>query len=136
VTPPRLPSSPMVVRQLGREDEALLAEAVRRFYQVPATEAAAFLRDPATATVAALDDGQVVGWAWGHRLARADGGSMLLLYELEVAETQRRRGVGRSLLQSFLELARREGHRKVWLVADTGNEAAAALYQSTGRPGR
>lgn len=57
---------------------------------------------------------------------------MLLLYEIEVGEAKRGEGIGRSLVEAFLELGRREGHRKMWLLTDEDNAAATSSYEVAG----
>lgn len=36
------------------------------------------------------------------------------------------------LVEAFLELGRREGHRKMWLLTDDDNAAAKSVYEETG----
>jgi ribosomal protein S18 acetylase RimI-like enzyme len=48
-----------------------------------------------------------------------------------VAAGQRGRGIGRRLLQAFIDLARRRGWRAVSLSVEDGNRAAS-LYRGAG----
>jgi ribosomal protein S18 acetylase RimI-like enzyme len=123
---------PHELLEVGVADEVLWATAVGMFRGVAHSQHHEFLADPATVAFLARSGDEVVGWAWGYRQLRADGNRMLLLYEIEVAEEHRRRGVGRSLLDGFLGVARREGHRKMWLITGEDNDPAKALYESTG----
>lgn len=91
-----------------------------------------FLPDPTTVAVVARSGNRVLGWAWGYRQIRPDGDTMLLLYELDVVDEERRKGIGTSLVEAFLELGQREGHRKMWVLTEVDNEAAIALYEATG----
>lgn len=122
----------MLIRQLGIDDAGLLDAAVRMFRGMEVADHGPFLADAATIAMVATEEGAVVGWVWGLRQRHVCGYSQVQLYEIEVAAPARRRGVGRALLTAFLELARREGHRKVWLFTDHGNTAAKALYGSSG----
>ena len=54
------------------------------------------------------------------------------LLDLVVDETQRRRGLGRSLLDALIADARKSGGRLVLLEARASNEPALALYRSAG----
>lgn len=110
----------------------LWAEAVALFRDVQHDCHDRFLSDPSTVAFVAHDEGQIVGWAWGYRMLRADGHSMLLLYEIEVIESERRKGVGGTLLDAFLDVGRREGHLKMWLLSDVNNQEAISLYEVTG----
>ncbi|MFF5096718.1 MULTISPECIES: GNAT family N-acetyltransferase [Actinosynnema] len=123
----------MPIRPLTPADHDLLDAAVRLFRDVEVADHTPFLADPATIALVALDDGgAVVGWAWGLRQRHAAGYSQVQLYEIGVDGGSRRRGVGRALLTAFRDLARAEGHRRMWLFTDEGNTAAKALYESEG----
>lgn len=116
---------------IGPGDHRIWAEAVALFHDVQHDRHHQFLSDPATVAFVARDGESVVGWAWGFRQLRADGDSMLLLYEIEVVESERGRGIGRELVNAFLDLGRSEGHRKVWLFTEADNHEAMALYEDT-----
>ncbi len=57
---------------------------------------------------------------------------MLYLHNLEVAESARRRGVGRELLRSFMKAGERLGAGKMFLTTGEANVAARRLYESMG----
>ncbi len=59
----------------------------------------------------------------------------MLLYELGVQESHRRRGIGRHLVQSLADLARRRSCRGMWVPIDAGDEPATATYRSAGAGG-
>jgi ribosomal protein S18 acetylase RimI-like enzyme len=122
----------MRIIELADNDEQLIAAAVAKFRRVEGIDHALFLRDPATVALVALEGAEVIGWAWGQRERHVCGYSQLLLYEIDVAEPARRRGVGRNLMSAILEIGRREGHAKVWLFTGSDNIAAKALYQAMG----
>jgi GNAT superfamily N-acetyltransferase len=122
----------MRVERLTVQDHALLDAAVRRFRGVVVKDHGPFLADPSTMAFVAVDDGEVIGWAWGLRQRHAAGYTQVQLYEIEVTETARRRGVGRALLTAFRDQAVREGHRRMWLFTDSDNHAAMALYEAEG----
>ncbi|WP_218824593.1 GNAT family N-acetyltransferase [Asanoa hainanensis] len=110
----------------------VLEEAIRRFVGV-ASGAARFVRSPGTVAFIAVDGHEVQGWCWGYVLARPDGASMLYLHNLEVAESHRRRGIGRRLLRSFMEAGAQLGAGKMFLITGEGNAPRAA---STSRWGQ
>lgn len=120
------------VVEIGPAEHRLWAETVAMFRGVQHDRHDRFVSDPATIAIVARDREKIAGWAWGYRLLRADGDSMLLLYEIEVVESERRKGVGRALLDAFLDIGRREGHGKMWLLTDVANEEARALYEAAG----
>jgi ribosomal protein S18 acetylase RimI-like enzyme len=57
---------------------------------------------------------------------------MMLMQQIDVLPERRREGVGRTLLDTFVALARSKGHQKMWLYTDAGNEAARRLYEGAG----
>lgn len=120
------------VVELGPGDHRLWTAAVAMFREVQHDRHHEFLSDPGTVAFVALDGESVVGWAWGFRQLRADGDSMLLLYEIEVVESERRKGIGRALVDAFLDLGRSEGCQKVWLFTEAANKDAVSLYEETG----
>ncbi|MEW5826705.1 MAG: GNAT family N-acetyltransferase [Candidatus Bipolaricaulota bacterium] len=125
----------MEVRRLG-VDDAPLAQAVWADVRNGDTSGDAFaqwLACDERLFVAALDAGRPVGFALGYVLERTDAlRRMVLLYEIEVAKAHRRRGVGRRLVEEVKAIARAYGAGKIWCVAEAGNQAARALYTSTG----
>lgn len=120
------------VRRVGVEEQEAWAEAVEMFRGAAHHRHGEFLDDPATVAFLAREGTEILGWAWGYRQLRPDGCSMLLLYEIEVTESRRREGIGRALLEAFLDVGRREGHQKMWLITGEDNEAAKSLYESAG----
>lgn len=97
----------------------------------PALEA--FLADDASYLFVAEVDGQAVGSLMGHRLRTPYAKQPhLLLYEIDVTPSWRRRGIGRRLVEAFLEEARAVGACGAWVVTNRSNAAAMALYRACG----
>ena len=91
------------------------------------------LADPRSLMLVAFDDEQPVGFVLAHELPRRHGDrSKLFVYEVDVAETHRRRGIGFQLLARLAELARERGIRVGFVLTDEDNAAANALYRSAG----
>lgn len=118
--------------EVGSDDHELWASAVDRFKGEGRVGDDGFLSDPTTVALVARAGTRVAGWAWGYRQIRPDGDTMLLLYELDVVTEERRKGIGTSLVEAFLELGQRGGHRRMWVLTEIDNEAATALYEATG----
>ena len=74
------------------------------------------------------DDEQPVGWLW---LAPA-GVDSLFVYDIEIDEPHRGRGLGRATMLAAEEVARAAGHRFVRLNVFGWNTGAQALYRSLG----
>lgn len=56
----------------------------------------------------------------------------MFLYELAVARSCRRRGVGRALIERLLADCRRRGFDEVFVFTSPGNRPAVGLYVATG----
>ncbi len=77
----------------------------------------------------AEEDGELAGFAYAHELPRVDGASSVFLYELEVGDRYRRRGIGRALVEAAKRLA---GDRGMFVLTDLDNEAAQRTYAAAG----
>ena len=73
----------------------------------------------------------LAGWLWWTRRARA-GVSFAFIIDLFVLPEHRRRGVAKALLEHFEEEAFRQGLLAAELSVFAGNDAAEALYASSG----
>lgn len=91
------------------------------------------LADPRTLMLVAFDAEKPVGFVLSYVLPRRHGdASTLFVYEVDVAETHRRRGIASALLARLAELARERGVRAGFVLTEPDNEAANALYRSVG----
>lgn len=93
-----------------------------------------FLADPRHHLVVADDDGVVVGMASALHYVHPDKPAELWINEVGVADSARRQGVGRHLMQALLDHGRSLGCRTAWVLTEPENVAARALY--AGRGGR
>lgn len=132
----------MSIRRADEADIARIArlfDAYRRFYGQPSdiARADAFLRERhargESALLLAERDGDAVGFTHLYplfssvRMARA-----WLLNDLFVADSARRQGVARALLDAAAEFARGEGAAGLMLETGRDNEPARALYRAAG----
>ena len=74
------------------------------------------------------DHNNIVGMAWGN--ITTDGSSWLGF--MGVIQSHRRRGIGRHLLNRFIEESRKRGTRKISLDTDPRLVPAIQLYESSG----
>ena len=118
----------MTIHRLGPDDEPRLQELCRRFKQRVPSDAEAIrllARDDIHVWVADVD-GELAGFAYAYVLLRIDGDTSVFLYELEVDERFRRRGLGRALAHQARALAERIGALKLWVDTSYDNDAAEA----------
>lgn len=59
-------------------------------------------------------------------------GDLAYLYDIEVLESQRRKGLGRNLMNKVLSHLKSIGIIELWLGTATDNIAGQALFSSTG----
>ena len=93
----------------------------------------ALLADPRTLMLVAFDADRPVGLVLAHELPRRHGvPAKLFLYELDVAESHRRRGIASALLARLAELARERCIPYGFVLTEPDNGPANALYRSAG----
>ena len=118
------------VRLLEPGDEGVVRELAT--YDGPG-DPEALLADPRTLLLVAFDGERPVGLVLAHELPRRHGDrAKLFVYEVDVAESHRRRGIASALLGRLADLACERGIRAGFVFADPGNGPANALYRSAG----
>jgi len=91
-----------------------------------------FLADPRHHIAVAIDDGRVVGFASGVHYVHPDKPPELWVNEVGVAPSHHRRGIGRLVVDSLLDVGRAHRCRSAWVLTDRTNTAALALYRAAG----
>lgn len=126
---------PQVIRATARDVAVARAAIgdVHRRAQVEDHALVAFLNDPACYLLVSRAGDEVVGSLNGYRLHNPGTSQpQLLLYEIDVKDAWRRRGVGTALVDAFLAEARACNASEVWVVANESNHAAMGLYRDCG----
>ncbi len=127
----------MEVRLLGPEDGPVLDRVAADVFDGPVLPelAAEFLADARHHLAVAIDAGVVVGMASAVHYVHPDKRPELWINEVGVAPTHRRRGLARDLLGALVERARSLGCTGAWVLTESGNRAARALYSAAGGEG-
>jgi GNAT superfamily N-acetyltransferase len=113
----------VTIRRLGVGDEAVVQALAAREPQT------ALLADERTIFLVAFEDEDPIGFVLAHELPRRHGDpTKLFVYEVDVREDRRRRGVATALMARLEELARERGVKEGFLITDEANTAAMALY--------
>lgn len=123
------------IRRLQAEDAAQAVAAVRSFknHSRSAASLAEFLRNPANYLLVAQAGETPAGYLLAYRLQRPDRETaQMFIYEVDVAEAWRRRGLASALLAEITRLARAESMVEAFVLTSRGNEAARGLYARTG----
>jgi ribosomal protein S18 acetylase RimI-like enzyme len=99
---------------------------------VRVTWARHFLAQPNHHLCVAFVDGEPAGFVSAVETTHPDKGTEMFLYELGVDDRFRRRGIGRALVTAAAERARERGCYGMWVLTESGNEAALRTYESAG----
>jgi ribosomal protein S18 acetylase RimI-like enzyme len=115
------------IRRLTVGDDAVVTRLATR------TPQTALLADERTFFLVAFEDDEPVGFLLAYELLRRHGlARQFLVYEVETAPEHRRRGVANALFDELERLARERGVGEGWLLTESDNIAANALYASRG----
>jgi ribosomal protein S18 acetylase RimI-like enzyme len=123
------------VRRLAPGDERIVQELSRWVGRPPLEDdgAARFLANGRNHLLAAFEGEEPVGMVLGQELDRRHGDEpKMLLYEIDVREDRRRRGIGRALMDAFGEVCRERGYPTAWVLTDEENPPAVAFYAACG----
>jgi ribosomal protein S18 acetylase RimI-like enzyme len=114
----------------------LAVEAVRDVHERDVPDEGAleeFLSDNARYLLLAVESGRVVGSLNGYALRHPNRREpAFLLYEIDVREECRNRGIGKALVNRFVAEARSAGAFEVWVVTNQSNGPAMAMYRHCG----
>ena len=92
-----------------------------------------FLSNPANYLIVAEDGRKLVGFLLGYALDRLKENShKMFIYEIEVAEVYRRKGIGTGLISQILEIVKRMNMMNAFVITNYSNEGAVEFYKSTG----
>ena len=92
-----------------------------------------FLARPENYLIVATEDYKPIGYLVAYLLDRADRDqAMMFFYEISVAESHHRLGVGTAMIKLLKKICRRQNVMKMWVHTNKSNLAAVGLYQSTG----
>ena len=131
-------SLPMIELRLLKEgEEGVLSNVAVDVFDNPVDPrwTAEFFADPRHHIIVALDGDLVVGMCTSFHYVHPDKAPQMFINELGVAETHRRRGIGRSLVEAMLAHARTLGCTEAWLGTEEDNVPARRLYEGTIAPG-
>lgn len=92
-----------------------------------------FLSRPENILIVGTDGDAVLGFLLGYFMDRVDRDQrMVCLYEIEVAESHRRLGIGSHMIRALTEICAGERVAKVWTVTHRSNQPAVSFYSNTG----
>ena len=81
----------------------------------------------------AISDNSIVGYALAYKFPSLNfDGGLAYLYDIEVLEMHRKKGIGRKLIENILADLKKDGVTEAWLGTAIDNSAAQTLFTSTG----
>lgn len=124
----------MEIRILGVGDSGVLEKVADGVFDdaVNPKFSAELLADPRHHLCAAIDDGVVIGFGSAVHYVHPDKPPQLWINEVGVADSHRKRGVGKAIVWRLVGLAGELGCSEAWVLTEESNTAARALYQSAG----
>jgi ribosomal protein S18 acetylase RimI-like enzyme len=123
----------MEIRALGPGDDAAVAEAGHLFDNAIDSDATARFLTEADHHLLVAYDNERPRRLHLRRGADAPGqGTEMFLYELDVDESARRRGIGTALVKALITVALERGCYGMFVFTDDDNPAARATYRRAG----
>lgn len=125
----------MKIKRLGVDDVALAESVVKRFKRqtVSPEYLQRFLGDSRNVLYVAEIGGKAEGFLLAYRLDRIDGlPPKVFVYEVDVLEESRRRGIGTQLMDAVRDMIRQEELTNAFVLTNYENEGAVAFYEATG----
>jgi aminoglycoside 6'-N-acetyltransferase I len=125
----------MEIKLLGPADAYYLSNVAKDVFDDPIVDSAAreFLADPRHRLVVALDCDLIVGFISAVIYIHPDKAAPeLWINEIGVAPTHQRQGIGKALMQTILEEARRSACTEAWVLTERDNLPAMSMYTSVG----
>jgi aminoglycoside 3-N-acetyltransferase I len=123
------------IRKLEAKDSALAVDVVKSFdtKDVSLEYMERFLLNPLNYLIVAEVDDDLAGFLLAHALQRLKQESYkMFIYEIDVAEKHRRKGVGTALINQVRRIVRDEKMMNAFVFTNYSNEGAVEFYKNTG----
>jgi ribosomal protein S18 acetylase RimI-like enzyme len=124
----------MDIKRLQPGDEKIAEQVMEVFFlESQHDHTTAFLSNPLNYLLIAVWEDIPVGVLLGYQLQRPETPRpMFFVYEMEVLEAQRGRGIGRELIKAFKDICKENNGTEIFLVTHRSNIPAMRLYEATG----
>lgn len=119
------------VRRLMPGDEKLLKQVILNTKSKFSSND--FLKNDSNIFLIALFNNDIAGFIYGYRLQRPETNrSKFFIYEIEVFNKHRKKGVGTSLINFFNNIAKEHKGISTFVLTNKSNVGACKLYEKTG----
>ena len=122
----------MIRRLVSGQDEEVRGVSSLFDHSIKSDATTRFLASDTHHIFVAYVDNEAVGFTTGVEMTHPDKGTEMLLYELEVADAFRRRGIGSALVFALKEFAQQQGCYGMWVLTEDDNVAGLKTYEKTG----
>lgn len=100
---------------------------------IPTNDAELALADLRCYMIVAEENSTITGLLSAYRFPDLEaGGQLVYLYDIEVAASRRRQGIGRTLVQELLRCCDADDVDLIWAGTEATNSAARILFDKTG----
>jgi ribosomal protein S18 acetylase RimI-like enzyme len=123
------------VVRLSKNDVSIASELGTRVLGEPAVAEARLvelLDDERNIVLAALHEGAAVAYLIAYCFPSLSGEKLVYLYDIEILDAFRRRGIGGQMVSALKDICRSKGVNSIWVGSSQTNVAACALWSSTG----
>lgn len=122
----------ITIRCVERSDRSLFERLADDVFDDPINPAwlDEFLADPRHHMAIALADNVIVGMASAVHYLHPDKAPELWINEVAVASTYRQMGLAKAMIGKLLDHGKTLGCREAWVLTESANAAARALYRS------
>lgn len=124
----------MEIRRLTIDDIGILRKAGKLFWEKIRDDQQLnrFLSYEKNYIYIALDNEKVVGFAFGYILDTFYSEPMFYLHSIDVADSYKRKGIGKSIMNKMMEDCKVQGIKECFLITNKSNIPAVNLYRSIG----
>jgi ribosomal protein S18 acetylase RimI-like enzyme len=123
------------VRQLEASDSQIAWQLAGELLGDPPDQEASMvelLSDKHSIVLAAFDGTNPVGYLVAYTFPSLNGDKLAYLYDIEVASSARRQGIGTRMVALLREICKRTSINGIWVGSSLTNEPACALWAHTG----
>lgn len=123
----------MEIRLLEEKDIELLKDIFDEDGKVLKAEfVKSFINTPNTYGFIIKKDDKIVGFAYGHGLARPDGKKKFYVHDVGLLEAHRDKGMGTKLMEYIVNFAKTNNFSELFLITDYNNPRACHVYEKVG----
>jgi len=122
-----------IVRLQTNDDEQLTALFKAFHFKNHELNNTNFLANPYNYLFVAYESSEPVGYLFGYELERPETKRpIFFIYDIEVRETQRRKGIATALIEAFMRVCKEKNGSEIFVLTNAANSPALNLYRKTG----